>query len=191
MNKNIFKLIELLVNLGSAIFFSAVVCFILGYKLFDLNNFGFQFLIFSILASFLLFTIKYAKIFELYLNVFFWGFVFAYLFRRTSLLSEFGGFVKLLFYMELLVISFSLTFQYFWKKSKIHLRGLFFSLLAAVVYAFIHLLMHLLLTREINGSQLLHYFSNGLVVMLTISLSLICAEFISRSIHRNFLENTN
>ncbi len=180
------KILDLLINSGVLILFAAIVCFILDYKLFDLNDFGFQLFIFALLTAFIAFANKHLGIVEIFLISLIWGFIFAYLLRRTSVIHDFKKFSNLLVYTETLFISFSGMFLLIWNRKKLHLRGLVFALSAAVAYSLVHLLTHQILAVSINARQILYYFSNGLVIMLTMSLGLNTAAMLSRELAKNF-----
>ncbi|MCF7793147.1 MAG: hypothetical protein K9N09_08265 [Candidatus Cloacimonetes bacterium] len=186
MNSNLFKILEFLIVLICTIFFSAVVCFVLDYKLFSISNFGFQLFIFALLTTFINFSNKYLKLMESIILAAFWGFVLAYFLKRTSVFNDFGSFYMLLLYTELLMISFALVYTKLWKARKVHLRGLLFSIFAAVAYTFVHLFMHQILAMQIDARQVLYYFSNGLVITLTMSFALNIAFQINNSIQKNF-----
>lgn len=181
-------LVEFLLTLFSTIFISEIVCFVFGYRLFDINSFGFQLLIYSLLTTFLSCAINHLKLLEIIFLAFFWGFVFAYFLGKTSMMNAFNSFPLILFYSELLMVSFSLLFFIFWNSEKIKLRGLTFNIVTAAIYAVIHYLFHLILTITIDASQFLQYFSNGLAITLTISLALNFAATIIRQFQQSFFQ---
>ncbi len=180
------KVIFLLLFLVVSLFFSAVVCFLLKYQLFNINNLGFQFAMYSIAGSFIYFTLKYLKMFDALLLSIFLGFIFAYILKRTSLIDDFGSFLPLVFYITSLFLVFLFIFRSLWLDKRNYLRSLIFSIVSALGYTLAHLAMHAVIHKPIQSSFITNYFTNGLMIMITISLAFNLAEYLMRKLNETF-----
>jgi len=180
------KVVFLLVLLVVSFFFSAVVCFLLKYQLFNINNFGFQFAMYSIVGSFIYFTLRYLKLLDTLVVAFLMGFIFAFILMRTSLMNEFGSLIPMALYTSTLYIVFMFIFKAMWLNKRGHLRSLTFSIVSAIGYTAVHLAVHGLIKKPIQSNFITTYFMNGLMIMITLSLAFNLADFIMQKLDETF-----
>ena len=115
---NFQKIIFLVLLLIVTISISIIVGSVFDENIFNINEFGFQFLIYSILGSFIFFSSKYLRTLDMLIVVLFISSLFAFLLRRTSMIIQVGGLSQLLIYTFLLFASYALIFKFNWFKFK-------------------------------------------------------------------------
>ena len=174
---NFQKIIFLVLLLVITISISIIIGTIFGESIFNINEFGFQFLIYSILGSFIFFSTKYLRTFDMIIVVLFISSLFAFLLRKTSLNTQIGGLFQLLIYAFMLFTIYTLIFKYTWFRFK-YIRNIMFSILEAIGYVFVHLVLHILIKKPIQGQFILIYFLNGLKIMITLGVSFGIVEFV-------------
>jgi len=174
---NFQKVIFLVLLLVVSIAISFVVGSIFEENIFNINEFGFQFLMYSIAGSFIFFSIKYLRNFDTIIIVLFLTIIFAFILKGTSLNKQFGGLFQLHIYNFLLLLVFALILKLTWFRFK-YIRNITFSILEAVGYLFVHLIMHVLLKKTFLGHYTLLYFLNGLKIMITLGVSFSIVEYV-------------
>ena len=172
------KIIFLVLLLIVTISISIIVGSVFDENIFNINEFGFQFLIYSILGSFIFFSSKYLRTLDMLIVVLFISSLFAFLLRRTSMITQVGGLSQLFIYAFLLFASYALIFKLTWFRFK-YLRNITFSILEAFGYVFAHLILHIIIKSPIKGQIILYYFLNGLKIMITLGVSFSIVEFIN------------
>ena len=184
---NFQKIIFLVLLLIVTISISIIVGSVFDENIFNINEFGFQFLIYSILGSFIFFCSKYLRTSDMLIVVLFISSLFAFLLRRTSMIDQVGGLSQLLIYTFLLFATYSLIFKFTWFKFK-YLRNITFSILEALGYVLVHLILHIIIKSPIKGQIILYYFLNGLKIMITLGVSFSIVEFISSKLEDFFFK---
>ncbi len=174
---NFQKIIFLVLLLLVTITISFLVGSIFEENIFNINEFGFQFLMYSIVGSFIFFSIKYLRNFDTIIIVLFLTIIFAFIMKGTSLNKQFGGLFQLHIYTFLLFIVFTLILKLTWFRFR-YVRNITFSILEAIGYLFVHLIMHVLLKRSFHGQYTLLYFLNGLKIMITLGVSYSIVEYV-------------
>ena len=182
---NLMNIIFLILLLVISIFMSNLIGFIFNLNVFNINEFGFQFLIFSILGSFIYFTLKYHKLINTIFVIIFFSIVFGYILNQTSMSKQVGGFMNLSLYILTLFIFFTIFFKFVWLNKKIqYLKDIYFSIIFSFFYTIIHIIMHQILKIDLTGKFVLRYFINSLMITLTISISFRIAEFMFSKIEK-------
>jgi hypothetical protein len=161
---------------------------VFGENIFDLNGYGFQFLIFSILGSFIFFCLKYLKSYDILIVVIFISSIFTYLMRKTSLNEQIGGVFQIFLYSFMLFITYSVIFKFTWFRFK-YVRNIMFSILEAFGYVIVHLILHILIKKPIEGSYVLIYFLNGLKIMITLGVSFSIVEYVNARLEQLFFKD--
>ena len=181
--KIIFLVLLLVVTIAISVFVGSVF----GENIFNINEFGFQFLIFSLLGSFVFFTVKYLRNVDTFIVVLFISSIFAFLLRRTSMIDQVGGLSQLFIYTFLLFAVYSLIFKLTWFRFK-YIRNITFSILEAIGYVLVHLILHIIIKSPIKGQIILYYFFNGLKIMITLGVSFSIVEFINSKLEELFFK---
>ena len=181
------KIIFLVLLLVITISISFIVGSIFEENIFNINEFGFQFLMFSILGSFIFFSFKYLRNFDTLIIVLFLSSLFAFLLKRTSLNEQVGGFFQLHMYTLMLFTVYALIFKFTWFRFK-YIRNIAFSILEAIGYVFVHLALHILIKKPFNEQFILIYFLNGLKIMITLGVSYSIVEFINSKLETLFFK---
>ena len=184
---NFQKIIFLVLLLIVTISISIIVGSVFDENIFNINEFGFQFLIYSILGSFIFFSSKYLRTLDMLIVVLFISSLFAFLLRRTSMIIQVGGLSQLLIYTFLLFASYALIFKFTWFKFK-YLRNITFSILEAFGYVLVHLILHIIIKSPITGQIFLYYFLNGLKIMITLGVSFSIVELINSKLEELFFK---
>lgn len=176
------KIIHLFLLLASSLCISSLICLLLNYQLFDINQFGFQLLAFSIIASSAYSLMKNSRIIIslVYLLIFSAG--YAYFMSKTSLLYQFGNLFYIWIYSLLLCLELLVLIKLLWQKREFVLKNLAFSILGAFFYLLIHLIFHQILTKPLEAQYFLRYFGNGFLIYLVIGSSLTIADLIKNRI---------
>ncbi|MEA2095074.1 MAG: hypothetical protein U9P73_00075 [Candidatus Cloacimonadota bacterium] len=182
---NFQKIIFLVLLLVVTISISIIVGSVFNENIFNINEYGFQFLIFSILGSFVFFTVKYLRNIDTFIVVIFISSLFAFLMRRTSLNAQVGGLFQLLIYAFMLFSVYTLIFRFTWFRFK-YIRNITFSILEAIGYIFVHFILHILIKKPFHGQFILLYFLNGLKIMITLGVSFGIVEFINSKLEIMF-----
>lgn len=185
---NFQKIVFLILLLIISISMSFLIGSVFGENIFDLNGYGFQFLIFSILGSFIFFCLKYLKSYDMLIVVIFISSIFTYLIRKTSLNEQIGGVFQLFLYSFMLFITFSVIFKFTWFRFK-YVRNIMFSILEAFGYVIVHLILHILIKKPIEGSYVLIYFLNGLKIMITLGVSFSIVEYVNARLEQLFFKD--
>ncbi len=172
------KIIHCLILLVATLFLSVIVTSFLGYNMQDIHQLGFQFTIFAILGSFVYFTMKYLKFVDTLIVVFAFSIIYSFILKNTTMLNHIGSFTFLCLYSFALFMVYALIFWSFWNSNIRYLRNLFFSIIAAAGYTLVHIAVHLLLGKHLIGQFIVRYFTNGFVIMITISTGFVLTEFI-------------
>lgn len=183
-----YKILQLFVSLIFSLFLALLASFILGLKLFDTHDLGFQILYFSLLGSLIHFAAKNLHFLISLLILVLGAVALAFLLEKTSLFEQFDSRLILLFYCLLLSFSFWLIFLICWHNKSRYLKGLIFSITASFGYTIIHIIFHVFLQMPLTGSLFLAYFSNGLMLMLIVSLALNLSEITLRMMGRTFFD---
>ncbi len=181
------KIIFLILLLIVTISISIIVGSVFDENIFNINGFGFQFLIYSILGSFIFFSSKYLRTFDKIIVVLFISSLFTFLLRRTSMITQVGGLPQLLFYSFLLFTIYAVIFKFTWFRFK-YVRNITFSILEAIGYVFVHLVLHIIIKSPITGQIILYYFLNGLKIMITLGVSFSIVEFINSKLEELFFK---
>jgi len=63
-----------------------------------------------------------------------------------------------------------------------------FSILEAIGYVAVHIVLHILIKRPIEGSFVLQYFLNGLKIMITLGVSFSIVEYINYRLEQLFFK---
>ena len=179
--KTIFLVLLLIVTIS----ISFIVGTIFGENIFNINEFGFQFLIYAILGSLIFFCSKYLRPFDMLIIVLFISSLFAFLMRRTSLNAQVGGLFQLFIYAFMLFTVYTLIFRFTWFRFK-YIRNITFSILEAIGYVFVHFSLHILIKKPFHGQFILLYFLNGLKIMITLGVSFGIVEFINSKLETMF-----
>ncbi|MCK4956265.1 MAG: hypothetical protein KAS49_01425 [Candidatus Cloacimonetes bacterium] len=179
------KVLFLSLLLICTIFMSLIFATILKMNIFDKNQLGFQYLIFSILASFCYFSFKYLKKFDSIIIVFFLAIIYAIILNKTNLSERLGGLLGLGLYTISLFTGFALIFRLCWFNIK-HIRNILFSILASIIYMFVHLITSLIVKIDITAVLVLSYFKNALLIMIVISFGITIAELAFNGITKFF-----
>lgn len=185
---NFQKIVFLILLLMISMSMSFLIGSVFGENIFDLNGYGFQFLIFSILGSFIFFCLKYLKSYDILIVVIFISSIFTYLIRKTSLNEQIGGVFQLFLYSFMLFITFSVIFKFTWFRFK-YVRNIMFSILEAFGYVIVHLILHILIKKPIEGSYVLIYFLNGLKIMITLGVSFSIVEYVNARLEQLFFKD--
>ena len=185
---NFQKIVFLILLLIISISMSFLIGSVFGENIFDLNGYGFQFLIFSILGSFIFFCLKYLKSYDMLIVVIFISSIFTYLIRKTSLNEQIGGVFQLFLYSFMLFITYSVIFKFTWFRFK-YVRNIMFSILEAFGYVIVHLILHILIKKPIEGSYVLIYFLNGLKIMITLGVSFSIVEYVNARLEQLFFKD--
>ena len=185
---NFQKIVFLILLLMISMSMSFLIGSVFGENIFDLNGYGFQFLIFSILGSFIFFCLKYLKSYDILIVVIFISSIFTYLMRKTSLNEQIGGVFQIFLYSFLLFITYSVIFKFTWFRFK-YVRNIMFSILEAFGYVIVHLILHILIKKPIEGSYVLIYFLNGLKIMITLGVSFSIVEYVNARLEQLFFKD--
>jgi len=185
---NFQKIVFLILLLIISISMSFLIGSVFGENIFDLNGYGFQFLIFSILGSFIFFCLKYLKSYDILIVVIFISSIFTYLMRKTSLNEQIGGVFQIFLYSFMLFITYSVIFKFTWFRFK-YVRNIMFSILEAFGYVIVHLILHILIKKPIEGSYVLIYFLNGLKIMITLGVSFSIVEYVNARLEQLFFKD--
>ena len=185
---NFQKIVFLILLLMISMSMSFLIGSVFGENIFDLNGYGFQFLIFSILGSFIFFCLKYLKSYDILIVVIFISSIFTYLIRKTSLNEQIGGVFQLFLYSLMLFITYSVIFKFTWFRFK-YVRNIMFSILEAFGYVIVHLILHILIKKPIEGSYVLIYFLNGLKIMITLGVSFSIVEYVNARLEQLFFKD--
>jgi hypothetical protein len=185
---NFQKIVFLILLLIISMSMSFLIGSVFGENIFDLNGYGFQFLIFSILGSFIFFCLKYLKSYDILIVVIFISSIFTYLIRKTSLNEQIGGVFQLFLYSFMLFITYSVIFKFTWFRFK-YIRNIMFSILEAFGYVIVHLILHILIKKPIEGSYVLVYFLNGLKIMITLGVSFSIVEYVNARLEQLFFKD--
>ena len=185
---NFQKIVFLILLLIISMSMSFLIGSVFGENIFDLNGYGFQFLIFSILGSFIFFCLKYLKSYDMLIVVIFISSIFTYLIRKTSLNEQIGGVFQLFLYSFMLFITYSVIFKFTWFRFK-YVRNIMFSILEAFGYVIVHLILHILIKKPIEGSYVLIYFLNGLKIMITLGVSFSIVEYVNARLEQLFFKD--
>ena len=182
------KIVFLILLLIISMSISFLIGSVFGENIFDLNGYGFQFLIFSILGSFIFFCLKYLKSYDMLIVVIFISSLFTYLMRRTSLIEQIGGVFQLFLYSFMLFVTYAYIFKLTWFRFK-YVRNIMFSILEAFGYVIVHLILHILIKKPIEGSFVLIYFLNGLKIMITLGVSFSIVEYVNARLEQLFFKD--
>ena len=185
---NFQKIVFLILLLMISMSMSFLIGSVFGENIFDLNGYGFQFLIFSILGSFIFFCLKYLKSYDMLIVVIFISSIFTYLIRKTSLNEQIGGVFQIFLYSFMLFITYSVIFKFTWFRFK-YVRNIMFSILEAFGYVIVHLILHILIKKPIEGSYVLIYFLNGLKIMITLGVSFSIVEYVNARLEQLFFKD--
>ncbi len=170
------KIVFLILLLVITFFVSIIVCSVLDHEIFNIQDFGFQFIIFSILGSFIYFASLHLKFFDSLLISIFFAIIFAFILKKTTMFITFGGIIPLLIYTVLLFIVYAIIFRSIWFSVSRYLRNIMFSIVASCGYCLVHVVVHIFLRIPLKGEFILYYFINGLKLMVTLSVSFSLAE---------------
>ncbi len=184
---NFQKIVFLILLLVITISISFIVGKIFDENIFNINEFGFQFLMFSILGSFIFFSSKYLRYFDLLIIVLFISSLFAFLMRKTSLNAQVGGLFQLFIYAFILFTVYALIFKFTWFRFK-YIRNIAFSILEAIGYVLAHFILHILIKKPFHGQFILIYFINGLKIMITLGVSFGIVEFLNSKLETMFFK---
>jgi hypothetical protein len=181
------KIIFLILLLLITISISFIVGSIFEENIFNIEEFGFQFLIFSILGSFIFFSAKYLRNIDTLIIVLFLSSLLALLKKRTSVSTQIGGLFQLHLYTFMLFIVYALIFKLVWFRFK-YIRNIMFSILEAIGYVVVHLVLHIIIKRPFRGQFILIYFFNGLKIMITLGVSYSIVEFLNSKLETLFFK---
>jgi len=182
------KLVFYILTFAIAILMCGLISTLMNYNIFDINDFGFQFLYFSIVGCIVFWALQKMRLFDTAAISIFLALIFAYLLSRTDLIKPFGGFINLVIYSSALFLVFTLIFKGLWFNNAGYLRNIVFSLAAAFGYTAVHAVAHLLLKMDLPGSIMLRYFTNGFLIMITLSFAFSISELIITKIDPIFFQ---
>lgn len=182
---NFQKIVFLILLLVITISISFIVGKIFDENIFNINEFGFQFLIYAILGSFIFFCSKYLRTFDMLIVVLFISSLFAFLMRKTSLNAQVGGVFQLFIYALILFTVYALIFKLIWFRFK-YIRNIAFSILEATGYVLAHFILHIFIKKPFHGQFILIYFLNGLKIMITLGVSFGIVEFLNSKLETMF-----
>ena len=185
---NVKKIVLFMLLLAVSVLLCALISSFMRYKFWDINDFGFQFLYFSLLGSIVYFTLKNLRLFDAFIISIFLALIFAFIMRRTSLIQEFGSFLNLIIYSASLFAAYTLIFRFFWLNSAGYLKNIVFSLASAFGYTMVHFVTHLLLGLSVKSDIIINYFMNGFLIMITLSFAFSITELIFSKIDSIFFQ---
>jgi len=171
------KIILLLLLLVVTISLSFLIGSLFEENIFNINSFGFYYLVFSVLGSFVYFSFKYLKKYDQIIIVIFTAATYGLLMRKTNFAEELGSITRLGFYALLLFSIYTIIFNYTWYRLK-YLRNILFSIFEALGFVLAHLIIHVMIKRPIRSQFILIYFLNGLKVMIALGASFSIVEFL-------------
>ena len=174
--------------LAVAVLLCSLVSSFMNYKIWDINNFGFQFLYFSLLGSIVYFTLRNLRLFDAVAISIILALRFAYIMSKTSLIQQFGSLLNLIFYSASLFTVFTLIFRFVWFNNAGYLKNIVFSLAAAFSYTAVHFVTHLLLGLSVKSNIIMNYFMNGFLIMITLSFAFSITELIFSKIDPIFFQ---
>jgi len=182
---NFQKIIFLVLLLVVTISLSFIIGSLFNVNIFDINDFGFQFLIFSLLGSFVFFSTKYLRSVDTIIIVLIISSMFVFLMKKTNLIVQMGGLIQLFIYAVMLFTVYTLVFRLTWFRFK-YIRNITFSILEAICYVLVHFILHLIIKREFKSQYILIYLLNGLKIMITLGVSFSIVEFVNSKLERVF-----
>ncbi len=182
------KIVFLILLLVITFFVSIIVCSVLDHEIFNIKDIGFQFIIFSILGSFIYFTSLHLKLLDSLLVSIFFAIIFAFILKKTTMFITFGGIIPLLIYTFLLFIVYTIIFRSIWFSVSRYLRNIMFSIVSSCGYCLVHVVVHTFLRIPLKGEFILYYFINGLKLMVTLSVSFSLAELAMEKLDNLFFK---
>lgn len=180
------KMIFLLLLLTITVFLSFLIGSLFDENIFEINSFGFHFLVFSVLGSLVYFSYKYFKKYDQIIIVIFVAAIYGLLMRKTNFAEEIGSITRLGVYALLLFSIYTAIFNFTWFKIK-YLRNILFSILEALGFVIAHLLIHVIIKRPIRSQFIIIYFLNGLKIMITLGVSFSLVEFLYSKLEELFI----
>jgi len=182
------KLLFISLLITSLFVFGLIITSVLGMSMFNQNSLGFQYLFFMIFFSFIYFAFRYLKNFDALIIDIFLALIYAYLINQTSLSEKFGAFWQIILYSLLLFSTLAVVFRFTWFNIR-SIRNISFAILSGFGYMVVHILVSLTLKIAINSQFIITYFTNGFILMLTISFGISIAEIIFSKIIKPQPEN--
>lgn len=173
------KILFLILTLVISILLSLAVGLIIKADIFNIHEFGFQLLMFSIVGSVLYFTLKYLHIKNTITALVLLTLIFTFLYKNTTIMQVVGNLQILFFYLLLLFISLMIVLKFILFNDKFTvMRNLSFSIFSAVAYTAVHIVINIIIGTKISGSLFLSYFKNGFVIMVTLGVAFTVSEIV-------------
>jgi hypothetical protein len=173
------KILFLMLTLAVSVLLSYGVSFIFKANIFNIHEFGFQFVMFSVVGSLMYFSLKFMSIRNTLAILFVITTIFTFVYKSTSMMQVVGNLQMLYLYLVLLFISLAFVMKLILFNEKFRMmRNLSFSITATLGYTFVHIIINLIIKTQISGSLFLSYFKNGFVIMLTLGAAFIVTEII-------------
>ncbi|MCF7858739.1 MAG: hypothetical protein K9N07_05370 [Candidatus Cloacimonetes bacterium] len=183
--KNIVFLVLLLIITISVSYFVGII---FDQNIFNISEFGFQLLMFSIVGSFIFFVTKYLRNIDLFITIIVAATFFTLILKNSSWLTIFGGILQLFLYIFMLFAVYAILFRLSWFKFK-YIRNIAFSIIEASGFLIVHIIIHLVLHKPIKSSFIMVYFINGIKIMLTLGVSFGIVELVFAKLNKLFFED--
>ena len=101
---------------------------------------------------------------------------------KADFISIASFFVSLFFALTATITAI-IFMRFIWFNSRFHyLKTLSFSIIASIVYTFVHIIFNIILKTPISGNLFFSYFRNGFLLMITMSVSMTLSEILFRGI---------
>jgi len=173
MKRTLFLTLTLIVSF----LLSLGVSIIIKAQIFNIHEFGFQFIMFSIAGSFIYFTLKYMRMLNTLTVVIFLALIFTFLYKSTTMMQVLGNISLLFLYLFLLFFSLAFVLKIIsFNDNFTMMKNLSFSILASLTYTAVHIIINLIIGTKISGNLFFSYFKNGFVIMITIGVAFTISE---------------
>ena len=162
---------------------SVLVTYFFGINLISWE--GYLFISYGAVLCFIYFTEKNLRFLDAIVTVFILSFLNAYFLKKTEIGLIIPNFLLLTIYSFSQFFLYLIAFHITWFNKKLrNFRNIFFSILASFFYVIVQFGVHTLLKRELQNEFLYRYFTNALLIMLTISFSFTLAEIVFARIEK-------
>lgn len=169
-------------------FVSILVARFMQEEIWDLQGNGFQYIIFSLLLSFVYFTHKNLRKTDIFLVITGFTLIYIFLLHKSEFRFQLGGILPLGIYIFLLFSTISMIFVKLWFSSSKNLSALSFSILAAIDYSFVNAILYLFLKIQLSGEAILNNFVFSFPIFISIGVAFHLAELIMTKLDKVFFE---
>ncbi len=169
-------------------FVSILVARFLQVEIWDLQGNGFQYIIFSLLLSFVYFTHKNLRKTDILLVIIGFTLIYIFLLNKSEFRLRLGGLLPLGIYIFVLFSTISMIFIKLWFLSSNKLAALSFSILAAIDYSFVYAILYLFLKIQLSGQAILNNFMLAFPMFISIGVAFHLAELIMAKLDKAFFE---